>query len=84
MVLTHLLKGASICRGNSGYGLSPAANPSGTGAQGFASTTSLQGQEPGDAAHKRDAHLEKGLNKTRRDVAPLGISSEWFPLAKLW
>lgn len=57
MVLTHL-KGGSICRGNSGYELSPEANLSGTGAQWFASPSSFHGQEPGDAAHERDAHLE--------------------------
>lgn len=57
MVLTHL-KGGSICRGNSGYELSPEANLSGTGAQWFASPSSFHSQEPGDAAHERDAHLE--------------------------
>lgn len=40
MVLTHLLKGTSICGGNSGHGLSPVANPSGTGARQFGSPAS--------------------------------------------
>lgn len=52
MVLTHLLKGNTICGGNSGYGLSPVPNPPGTGAQQFASPTSQQGWEPGHPAHK--------------------------------
>lgn len=83
MVLTHL-KGGSICRGNSGYGLSPVANPSGTGAQWFASPSSFQGQEPGDVAHKRDAHLEKKLNKPRKGTTCFGISHEHLLLVKLW
>lgn len=84
MVLTHLLKGTSICGGNSGYGLSPVANPSGTGAQQFASPTSQQGWEPGDPARNRDVHLEKRWNKTRKGTACLGISPEWLPLVKFW
>lgn len=82
MVLTHLLKGNTICGGNSGYGLSLVANPPGTGAQKFASPTSQQGWEPGHPAHKRDAHWKGGGTKEER--ACLRISPEWLPLVKFW
>lgn len=58
------------------------ANPSGAGAQKFASPTTEQGWEPGDPAHKRDAQLEKRWNKRRKGTVCPGISPEWLPLYK--
>lgn len=82
MVLTHLLKDNTICGGNSGYGLSPVANPPGTGAQQFASPTSHQGWEPGHPAHKVDAHWKGG--GTKEEKACLHVSPKRLPLVKFW